>query len=136
MICKQNTRKYRSLHKNSIQGEESNLQQNLFNHKQGIQNTPLQAQHTRAPSSLALPKRVDTASNSARTAPNTDKKRMRGKAIPQCKRQNDGIRLALVAEDRFSKGSNRKRELASEESPSIYRCPRRLITGFNELMII
>ena len=38
--CTQNTRKHRNLHRNSIQGEESNLQQNPSHHKQGIQNTP------------------------------------------------------------------------------------------------
>ena len=45
---------------------------------------------------------------------------------------------------RFSSGRQRpivkrlkaKRELPSEESPSIYRCPRGSFTGFNEPMII
>ena len=95
-----------------------------------------QVQRTRVPSSLARPNRVDTTANSARTAPTTDRKRMRGKATPQCKQQIDGIGLALVAKDRSSRDSKRKRELASKESSSIYRRPRRFITGFNEPMII
>ena len=95
-----------------------------------------QVQHTRAPSSLARPQRVDTASNLSRIAPNTDRKRMRGNATPQCKQQNGGIGLALVAKDRLSRGSKQKRELASGESPSIYKCPRRFITGFNEPMML
>ena len=95
-----------------------------------------QVQRTRAPSSLALPERVDTASNPAGTAPNTDRKQMRGKATPQCKQQSGEIGLALVAKDRSSKDSKRKRELASEESSSFYKRSRRFITGFNEPMII
>ena len=40
VMCTQNTRKHITLYRNSIQGEEHNLQQNPSNHKQGIQNTP------------------------------------------------------------------------------------------------
>ena len=66
----------------------------------------------------------------------TDRKRIGRKVTPQCKQQSGGIGLALVAKDRSSRNSKRKRQLASEESSSIYRRPRRFITGFNEPMII
>ena len=112
VICTQNTKKRRTLHRNSIQREESNLQQNSSNHKQSIhKHTTVSPQvpHTDAPSSFALPERVDTASNPAGTAPNADRKQMRGKATPQCKQQSDGIGLALVAKDQSSRDSKRKR---------------------------
>ena len=93
VTCTQNTRKRRTLHRNLIQREEGNLQQNLSNHKQSIhKHTTVspQVQHTRAPSSLARQNRVDTTPNSARTTPIADKKWMRGKATPQCKQQTAG----------------------------------------------
>ena len=139
VICTQHTRKHRTLHRNLTQREESNLQQNSSNHKQSIhEHTTVspQVQHTHAPSSFARPEKVDTAFNSARTAPNTDSKRMRGKATPQCKQQNGGMGLSPVAKDQLSRGTKQERELASEESSSIYRRPRRFTTGFNEPMII
>ena len=39
VTCTQNTRKHKILHKNSTQGEESNLRQSSFTHKQSIQKT-------------------------------------------------------------------------------------------------
>ena len=104
VICTQNTRKHRTLHRNSIQGEESNLQQNPSNHKQGIQNTASfrlkSSTHTHAPSSLARPKRVGMASNLTRRAPKTERERMR--------KGNTTMQL-IKWQDRF--GSSRQRPI-------------------------
>ena len=99
-------------------------------------------QHSTTPPLVPVPEvsphsnDLGTMHKSTTAAPHTDRKRIGRKATPQCKQQNGGIGLALVAKDRSSIDSKRKRQLASEESSSIYRRPRRFITGFNEPMII